>query len=363
MEGMVAFGSIFKDRNILITGHTGFKGSWITLWLHMLGARITGVALEPKTMLDAYFSLRISEISNDCRQDINDYTGLLEIMHNVQPEIVFHLAAQPLVLQSFKDPLYTLNTNILGTANVLEACRHTGSVKAVIIITTDKVYANTDSGNAFVEGDRLGGNDMYSASKAAAEIVTDAFRDSFLSEMNIATATARAGNVIGGGDWAIDRIIPDCVRALMEGNPVEIRNPAAIRPWQHVLEPLGGYLLLAEKMLGNKKDYNEAWNFGPGCESNRTVREVVDEFIRHWGKGEVRMKTEEGKLHEAKLLLLNTDKVRSRLNWHPLLSFEDSVKMTAEWYLAQSGGKEMREFSMNQIRFYERLQGDKFKNK
>jgi len=352
---MVASGDIFKGRNILITGHTGFKGSWITLWLHMLGARVTGVALEPKNKLDAYFSLRISDISTDLRQDINDYPGLLKIMNNAQPEIVFHLAAQPLVLESFNDPLYTLNTNIIGTANVLEACRHTGSVKAVIIITTDKVYKNTESGNAFVEGDRLGGNDPYSASKAAAEFVTHAFRDSFLSTMNIATATVRAGNVIGGGDWAENRIIPDCVRAVMAGNPVEIRNPAAVRPWQHVLEPLGGYLLLAEKMMDNPKDFNEAWNFGPGYEGNKTVKEVVVEFINNWGKGSIISGDRKSSFHEAELLSLNTDKARTRLGWHPLLSFEESVRMTAEWYKAQDDGKDMRDFSIGQIKRYEEL--------
>lgn len=352
---MVASGEIFKGRNILITGHTGFKGSWLALWLHKLGARITGIALDPVNPMDAFNAMRISDISADHRQDINDFQGLLSHMRKARPEIVFHLAAQPLVLESYNDPLYTFNTNITGTANVLEACRQAGSVKVIIVITTDKVYENRGSGEAFTESDRLGGDDPYSASKAAAEIVTGAYRASFLRAMDMATATARAGNVIGGGDWAGNRIIPDCVRALTAGIPVEIRNPAAVRPWQYVLEPLGGYLLLAGKMLERTKEFNEAWNFGPDYEGNKTVEEVVNEFIRDWGEGSIINSTKKSVFHEAELLSLNTDKARIRLGWRPLLSFEESVKMTVEWYKAQNDGKNMRNFSLDQIKHYEEL--------
>ena len=352
---MVAAGDIFRGRSILITGHTGFKGSWLALWLHRLGARITGIALDPVNQMDAFNAMGISEISDDIRQDISDFQGLLSHIRNARPEIVFHLAAQSLVLKSYNEPLYTFNTNITGTANVLEACRQAGSVKVIIVITTDKVYENNGSGEAFTESDRLGGDDPYSASKAAAEVVTRAYRASFLNAVDIAAATVRAGNVIGGGDWAENRIVPDCVRALTTGMPVEIRNPAAVRPWQHVLEPLGGYLLLAGKMLERSKELNEAWNFGPGYEGNKTVREVVEEFISNWGEGSIIFNTKNSLFHEAEMLSLNTDKARIRLGWSPLLSFEESVKMTAEWYKAQIVGKNMRDFSMDQIKHYEEL--------
>jgi CDP-glucose 4,6-dehydratase len=353
MEGMVAEENIFRGRRILITGHTGFKGSWLTLWLHCLGAEISGLALDPLNDKDAYNAIRGGELCHDYRHDINDFQGVLEIVQKSRPEVVFHLAAQPLVLEAYRDPLYTLNTNIIGTANVLEACRHVDAVKAVIIVTTDKVYNNRESGKSFRENDRLGGNDIYSASKASAEIITEAYRNSFGRQGGFAMATVRAGNVIGGGDWSANRIIPDCVRAVISNKPVVIRNPGSVRPWQHVLEPLSGYLRLAERMLADPEGFNEAWNFGPGDDTERTVLEVARIFADTWGEGSMEISREQGENREAGVLKLDTEKSKARLGWRPKLSLEDAVRMTTEWYRAQVIGEDMRYFSAGQIKQYE----------
>jgi CDP-glucose 4,6-dehydratase len=360
MESMVKAAGFYKNKKIVVTGHTGFKGSWLTLWLHSLGAQITGIALDPKNEYDAFNAMLAGNLCNDIRFDIKDHEGLKNIFVKAQPEIVFHLAAQPLVLESYHDPLNTLNTNIIGTANILEASRQAASVKVVVVITTDKCYENTGLGKAFSEKERLGGDDPYSASKAAAEIVVNAYRRSFFSVSGIALATARAGNVIGGGDWAEHRLIPDCVRALLTGNNMEIRNPASIRPWQHVLEPLGGYLLLARKMYADPERFSEPWNFGPDYKGNKTVKEVVKEFMKNAGNKGYSERSEKSSRHEAEILSLDISKARKRLGWKPVLSFEDSIKMTAEWYMAQSEGKNMREFSIDQIKYYEKLISGKF---
>jgi len=355
MESLVKIIKSFKGKRVLITGHTGFKGSWLTLWLSELGARITGISLDPQNPSATYYAMNIKDICNDLRHDINDYTGLLSIINQTKPEIVFHLAAQPLVLDSYNDPLYTFNTNIIGTANVLEACRQTDSVKAVTIITSDKCYWNSDSGVAFVETDRLGGEDPYSSSKASAEIVAHAYHKSFYSAKGIGLATARAGNVIGGGDWSDNRIIPDCIRGLINGKPIEIRNPLSVRPWQHVLEPLVGYLLLTYKLFLNPEKYSGAWNFGPRFEGHRTVNEIVEELILNWGQGKYIINIGNEKFREAQFLNLNTNKARTILGWQPVLTFGTSVKLTSDWYNAQINFENMKEFSLLQIRFYESL--------
>jgi CDP-glucose 4,6-dehydratase len=348
--------SDLKNRKVLVTGHTGFKGSWLTLWLNKLGARVTGVSLDPKNSGDAYFALRISDICEDLRHDINDYYGISSIFMQVQPEIVFHLAAQPLVLESYRDPVYTLNTNIIGTANLLEACRKLSSVKAIIIVTSDKCYENAERTDGYKENDRLGGKDPYSASKAAAEIISASYRESFFNgPASPALATVRAGNVIGGGDWAENRILPDSIKALLKEEPVEIRNPDSVRPWQYVLEPLGGYLLLAEKMLTDPKRFSGPWNFGPGYDGLRTVRELVEEVIKCWGTGTWMNKTVTDKLHEAGLLTLNIDKAKEILKWSPVLHFSQSVEMATEWYKAQSNRVNMAEFSGSQIDIYQSM--------
>jgi CDP-glucose 4,6-dehydratase len=345
-----------KDKQVLVTGHTGFKGSWLTMWLNKLGARVSGLALDPQNDLDAYHAMNVKMICNDLRQDINNYEGIVEIFGRTRPEIVFHLAAQPLVIESYKNPLYTFNTNIIGTANILEASAKTGSVRAVVVITSDKCYENNDAERCFVESDRLGGNDPYSASKAAAEIVAGAFRRSFSGDPGFpAIATARAGNVIGGGDWAQNRIIPDCIRSLLNDKPVCLRNPHSVRPFQHVLEPLYGYLLLADRISAQSDKYGEAWNFGPGCDISRSVKEPSGEVIKIWGKGSIEVIEDIKPRHEAAFLALDITKSREKLGWNPVLTFEEAVRLTTEWYKAQSEGEDMSNFTLDQIEYYENL--------
>lgn len=350
----------FKNKKVLVTGHTGFKGSWLTMWLNMLGAKVVGIALDPDQPNGAYNAMKIGSMCYDLRQDINDLNAVKNIFTKHQPEIVFHLAAQPLVLDSYQKPIETLQTNIIGTANILEACRHTPSVKTIVIITTDKCYENRETLKGYAETDRLGGKDPYSASKAAAEIVVNSYRESFFkSNPNIGLATVRAGNVIGGGDWAANRILPDCIRSLKENKPIEIRNPNAVRPWQHVLEPLGGYLLLASKLMQYPQKYSEPWNFGPEEESVKTVAELVDEVIKTWGSGTVltnqSINQSINPFREAKLLTLNIDKAKTILHWHPVLSFNHSITQSINWYKAQASGENMLEFSKNQIFEYQSL--------
>lgn len=364
----------FKGKKVLITGHTGFKGSWLTLWLNMLGAKVTGVALDPEQEKGAFLAMEISSVCNDIRQNINDLKAIQSIFLEHQPEIVFHLAAQPLVIDSYSRPIETLQTNIIGTANILEACRHTPSVNTIIVITTDKCYENRETLKGYTETDRLLGKDPYSASKAAAEIVVYSFRESFFKQnQSIGLATARAGNVIGGGDWADNRILPDCIRSLIENKPIEVRNPNAVRPWQHVLEPLGGYLLLASKLMHEPQKYSEPWNFGPEEESVKTVGDLVNEVIKAWGSGkwsthQLPNDSPDGfpipigrgsqlfnHYKEAKLLTLNIDKAKTKLSWKPLLSFNQSITQSVSWYKAQFEGKNMADFSKNQISEYQKL--------
>ena len=350
----------FKSKKVLVTGHTGFKGSWLTLWLNMLGAKVVGVALDPEQIYGAFNAMNIKSMCYDIRQDINDLNQVKKIFTKHQPEIVFHLAAQPLVLDSYQKPIETFQTNTIGTANILEACRNTQSVKTIVIITTDKCYENRETLKGYAETDRLGGKDPYSASKAAAEIVVNSYRESFFNENHtIGLATARAGNVIGGGDWAANRILPDCVRSLIEKKPIEVRNPNAVRPWQHVLEPLGGYLLLASKLMQESQKFSEPWNFGPEEESVKTVEELVYKVIKVWGSGTIKVNhpiiQSSNHLKEAKLLTLNIDKADFKLNWKPVLSFNQSITQSVSWYKAQANGENMTDFSKNQIKKYQRL--------
>ncbi len=366
----------FKNKKVLVTGHTGFKGSWLTLWLNMLGAKVVGIALDPEQPNGAFNAMNIGSICTDIRQDINDLNKVQKIFTEHQPEIVFHLAAQPLVLDSYQKPIETFQTNIIGTANILEACRHTPSVKTIVIITTDKCYENRETLKGYAETDRLGGKDPYSASKAAAEIVVHSYRESFFNQkQTIGLATARAGNVIGGGDWAANRILPDCIRSLIENKPIEVRNPNAVRPWQHVLEPLGGYLLLASKLMQEPQKYSEPWNFGPEEESVKTVGDLVNEVTKAWGSGMIKINqsinqspnhpiiqspnqsTSQSSNHfkEAKLLTLNIDKAKTKLHWHPVLPFNHSITQSVGWYRAQAIGENMVEYSKSQIKEYQEL--------
>ncbi len=348
----------FQGRKVLVTGHTGFKGAWLTLWLKLLGADISGIALEPTDESGAFCAMGISSLCEDIRQDINDFDKVFSIFEKQKPEIVFHLAAQSLVLQSYDQPLETFQTNVIGTANILEACRRFKSVKVIIIVTTDKCYENKEWVFGYREIDRLGGIDPYSGSKAAAEMLVKSYLESFFSVNNkTGLASVRAGNVIGGGDWAENRIVPDCIRALKAGKAIEVRNPSSVRPWQHVLEPLGGYLMLAQKMLENPKRFSGSWNFGPSYEGIRNVKDLVRYLINLWGEGEWENKDlgKKNKPHEAALLTLDISKARNLLLWQPVYSFHKTVDATVSWYKSQSLGENMKIKSIKQIEDYQKF--------
>jgi CDP-glucose 4,6-dehydratase len=336
---MDIFDRFYSGRRVLVTGHTGFKGSWLAIWLHELGAEVVGIGLDPAGERDNYVLTGIgSKITADLRADIRDRARIKEIFATWQPEIVFHLAAQPLVRLSYDIPAVTYETNVMGTVNVMEAIRQTPSVKVGVMITTDKCYENKEQQAGYVETDPFGGYDPYSSSKGACEIAISSWRRSFFNpaeygrKHTMSLASVRAGNVIGGGDWAKDRIIPDCIRALEEGRPVGIRSPKAIRPWEHVLEPLSGYLLLAKRMWEAPTEYCEGWNFGPETNSTATVWEVAETLIKCYGYGELKDASDPDAPHEAGLLMLNTDKAKTRLGWKPRLDMQGCIALTADWY-------------------------------
>ena len=339
------FNNFYKGKRILITGHTGFKGSWLSVWLHELGAEVIGVAKDPITQKDNYVLSGVGEkIKADLRADIRDGQRMKEIFQEYKPEIVFHLAAQPLVRLSYEIPVETYETNVLGTINILEAIRMTDSVKVGIMITTDKCYENKEQVWGYRENEPMGGYDPYSSSKGAAEIAINSWRRSFFNPEQYeihgkSIASVRAGNVIGGGDWALDRIIPDCIRALEANKPIEIRSPKAIRPWQHVLEPLSGYMLLAQKMWDEPVKYCEGWNFGPHLESIIPVWNVASMVIENYGQGELKDLSDPNALHEAKLLILDISKARFQLGWEPKMNIEQCVALTVNWYKSYSRGK------------------------
>lgn len=336
--GIDIFDGFFKDRRVLVTGHTGFKGSWLSIWLQGLGAEVIGVGLDPATPRDNFVLSGIGDkIKDDIRADIRDGERMKEIFAKYQPEIVFHLAAQPLVRLSYEIPVETYETNVMGTINILEAIRATDSVKVGVMITTDKCYENKEQIWGYRENEPMGGYDPYSSSKGAAEIAIASWRRSFFNPDQYQThgksiASVRAGNVIGGGDWALDRIIPDCIRALEAGRPIDIRSPNSIRPWQHVLEPLSGYMLLAKKMWESPTEYCEGWNFGPRAESISTVWEVATKVIENYGSGELRDLSDPNALHEAKLLMLDISKAKFRLGWEPRMNINQTIVLTTDWY-------------------------------
>jgi CDP-glucose 4,6-dehydratase len=323
----------FKNAKVLITGHTGFKGSWLTAWLKHLGAHVVGVSLDPPTTPSHYDAAKMSGGIQDIRLDIRDQKALTEIVASAKPDFVFHLAAQALVRKSYENPIETWQTNLLGTLNVLESLRALNNPCSAVIITSDKCYENVEWIWGYRENDSMGGIDPYSASKGAAEIAIRSHILSFFSSSSVRVASARAGNVIGGGDWASDRIIPDCVRAWSTGEYVELRNPHSTRPWQHVLEPLSGYLSLAIALSSNPALHGEAFNFGPLAQQNRSVIDLVKEMATHWDQ--VRWRDISDNIdgpHESSLLKLNCDKAMHYLNWHAALDFKDTVRMTAAWY-------------------------------
>ncbi len=332
------FHDFYRGKRVLVTGHTGFKGSWLSIWLHELGAEVIGVAQDPFTERDNFVLSGIRQrIKADIRADIRDGERMKEIFHQYQPEIVFHLAAQPLVRLSYDIPVETYQTNVMGSINILEAIRATDSVKVGVMITTDKCYENREQIWGYRENEPMGGYDPYSSSKGAAEIAIASWHRSFFNPNDYekhgkSIASVRAGNVIGGGDWALDRIIPDCIKALEAGKPIEIRSPKAIRPWQHVLEPLSGYMLLVQKMWDEPVKYCEGWNFGPKAESITNVWDVASMVIENYGSGELKDLSDPNALHEAKLLMLDISKAKFQLGWEPRMSLDKCIQLVVDWY-------------------------------
>lgn len=345
------FGNIYQDKTVLLTGNTGFKGSWLSLWLHRLGAKVIGVSKDIPTKPSFHKLLDLPIETHFV--DIRDYSKLLSVFKEHNPNFVFHLAAQALVRPSYKEPLETFETNVIGTANVLEAIRNTADIKAAVIVTSDKCYENQGLDRGYVEEDKLGGRDPYSASKGCAEIVTNSYRLSFLQGLDISIASARAGNVIGGGDWSVDRLIPDIVKAVAKHKSVRLRNPHSTRPWQHVFEPLSGYLLLGQKLLDNSPNTAGSYNFGPDLTGNATVEDVVKMMQSHWA--EIKYNVEKSdNLHEAEFLKLDSSKSLSEMMWKPTWSLDKAIKMTSSWYKHISDNPKINilELSINQLNEY-----------
>jgi CDP-glucose 4,6-dehydratase len=359
----------WQGRRVFLTGHTGFKGGWLALWLASKGAIVRGYALDPCTEPNLFTVARIGSVVEDIRGDIRNTAALNDALTSFAPEVVFHLAAQPLVRYSYEDPIGTFETNIIGTAKVLDAVRRTPSVRAVVSVTTDKCYENKEWIWPYRETDPLGGYDPYSSSKACAEIVSAAFRQSYFpvhrlgqpDGHNVAVATARAGNVIGGGDWSSDRLIPDLVRGFLSGQPVGIRSPHAIRPWQHVLEPLHGYILLAEKLLTPERNhaarFATAYNFGPAQSDARPVSWIAEQMTAFWGNGASWVLDKSPSPHEAGYLKLDSSRAHADLGWHPQLSLQQALELLVGWYRAWQTGSDMHAFTLTQIEQYQsRLQ-------
>ena len=333
------FDNFYCGKRVLVTGHTGFKGSWLSIWLHELGAEVVGVSQDPFTNRDNYVLSGIgNKMMADLRSDICDGRKMKEIFQKYQPEIVFHLAAQPLVRYSYEQPVETYEANVMGTIHVMEAIRATSSVKVGVMITTDKCYDNKEQMRGYKEDDPFGGYDPYSSSKGACEIAIQSWRRSFFNpedygkKHHVSLASVRAGNVIGGGDWALDRIIPDCIKALEQDKVIDIRSPKAIRPWEHVLEPLSGYMLLAKKQWEHPTEFCEGWNFGPESESVSTVWEVATELIKNYGKGKLKDSSDPNAVHEAKLLMLDITKAKTKLWWKPRMNMQQCMQLVADWY-------------------------------
>lgn len=331
------FNHFYRGKKVLITGHTGFKGSWLSLWLHELGAEVTGFALDPYTEKDNFVLSNLSSKIKDIRGDVRNAQYLNEIIGQIQPDIIFHLAAQPLVILSYQEPVETYQTNVMGTLHLMEAFRHCASAKVAVIITTDKCYENKEQIWGYRENEPMGGYDPYSSSKGAVELAISSWRRSFIHPKDYekhgkSIASVRAGNVIGGGDWTADRIIPDCIRALEANETILIRNSHAIRPWQHVLEPLSGYLLLAKKMWEAPTRFCEGWNFGPNMEAVENVWSIASKIIHCYGSGALKDISDANAPHEANLLTLDIHKAKFELGWQPKMDIDQAIKMTVDWY-------------------------------
>jgi len=349
------FENIYKNKKILITGHTGFKGSWLAIWLNQLGANVSGVSIGEISQPSNFKVSGVVNFCDDYQLDIRNSSDLKELVKKLQPDFIFHLAAQALVRPSYKDPLSSLTINAIGTANVLEAIRCLEKKAVAVMITSDKAYDNEEWSWGYREIDRLGGKDPYSASKGMAELAIRSYVESFYKKSDVRVGIARAGNVIGGGDWAIDRIVPDCMRAWANGDKVDIRSPNATRPWQHVLEPVSGYLLLGLYLYKASKSHGEAYNFGPNSYQDYSVSALINEMSRYWDK--IKWRDVSGDfehVHEAGLLKLNCDKALHDLNWHSVLDFKETVKYTVEWYKEyyQNSNKSMIDFTNKQIELF-----------
>ncbi|WP_339350135.1 CDP-glucose 4,6-dehydratase [uncultured Alteromonas sp.] len=351
---MVNDKQFWKNKNVLVTGHTGFKGSWLCLWLQELGANLTGISLPPTCQPNLFEAAAVDENMRSLYIDIRNVDALKEAFSETQPEIIIHMAAQSLVRKSYHNPVETYSTNVMGTVNVLEAVRYSPSVRAVVNVTSDKCYENNDDFRPFVESDRMGGYDPYSNSKGCAELVAQAFTSSYFNkhqfhEHSVAIASARAGNVIGGGDWAQDRLLPDIFKEISKKETVIIRSPKAIRPWQHVLEPLSGYMLLAQRLFEDGANFIGGWNFGPEKQDAKPVAWVVDEICRLWGDEARYEITKNPQPHEANILMLDSSKSNQKLNWKPTWGLSTALKNTVDWYQAYKRQANMRDVTRNQI--------------
>lgn len=352
---MVIEQEFWRDRKVFITGHTGFKGSWLCLWLQRLGARVTGYALEPPTTPSVFEEAKVIKgLEKSIVGDIRDANLFSQYMQKMKPGIVIHMAAQSLVRDSYINPVDTYSTNVMGTVNMLEAVRKTPTVKAVLNITSDKCYENIECIRGYREDDPMGGYDPYSSSKGCAELVSSAYRKSFLQDEGVALATARSGNVIGGGDWAKDRIVPDAIRAFVANETLMVRNPHATRPWQHVLEPLTGYLLLCQKLVEQTEEFSKSWNFGPDTEEVKPVSTLADIMIKSWG-GDARWRADKGMHpHEANYLKLDCSKAKTLLKWKPVWQLERGLDETVRWYKAWHQKRDMYSYTLDQIETFQK---------
>ena len=349
------YNDAYKGKTVLVTGHTGFKGSWLAIWLTMMGAKVVGYALDPYSEKGNYCASHLSEhLHADLRGDVRDLETLSATIEKYQPEIVFHLAAQALVRTSYEQPKNTFETNIMGSLNVLECVRKHDCLKTAVMITSDKCYENREQIWGYKETDRMGGEDPYSASKGCAELMIHAYRQSYFNPMRHAehgkaVASVRAGNVIGGGDWSANRIIPDCIRSLEEGKPIQVRNPKATRPWEHVLEPLSGYLRVGQRLMEDPVKYATSFNFGPQLRANKTVLEVVQTLVKYYGKGNVVDANDPGAVHESMMLNLDVTKAYTMLQWEAKWDLQETVHKTVDWYKEALTRKDMCDFCVKQI--------------